>query len=176
MWKPHVPFIMFYSRILRRAKPCLSVAGKSNGPTDRVHRRETFFLSLLLSEHSLTCRRVDFRYGAPLWVSHISKVTRSYFLSRHGLVTPSVGFHQIPVRSSPGKQHQSIIPPPSFRFRWEGGVRVQQWWSPLWLHSPKHWLVWQNQGKKQYTIFVYLTPTKYCSTLQANLLSKKKTF
>lgn len=75
MRKSHVPFIMFYRRILTRVKPsllgpALLFAWPCSLSPIPLFPRSGFTHYL---EDRLTRSWVDFRYGAPRWVSNISK-------------------------------------------------------------------------------------------------------
>lgn len=136
IWKPHVPFIMFYCGILRGAKPSLissrEIQGITPTSTDRVHCRQTFFFYLSIFTLSVAGR-------LPIWCSSPVVGLTFQHLQSDLLRFPFPSWiadteHRISLNSSPVKSRKTSAinhSPSSFRFRWGNATRTKSGAKPF---------------------------------------------
>ena len=126
--KSHVPFIMFYRRILTRVKP--SRPGRYSLPS-RAHYRQSSFppsIFTLSPEDRWTRSWVDFRYCALRWVSSISSLRSHLLRSPIRSRTINAERRVSPLSSQSMSRKTSAINhrPPSFRFRLEDRAELRR--------------------------------------------------
>lgn len=132
-----------YHVLLRGPQTSEAISIRSRDPTiclssHRVHCHQTFFFLLGYFFLTLGSEADSFkalpgrtsvmaqRGGCPTPLTALAQITLAQISSlRHGLLAPSVGFHQTPVRSSQGKRLQSIICQHPFGFAGKKGRKTK---------------------------------------------------